>query len=49
MTRTLRAQGADAFLIVLGVGCAAFGLEGFLLPSNFIDGGVTGIASCYSR
>ena len=43
MTRTLRAQGADAFLIVLGVGCAAFGLEGFLLPSSFIDGGVTGI------
>ncbi len=30
-------------MIVLGVGCAAFGLEGFLLPSNFIDGGVTGI------
>ncbi|WP_232830040.1 YitT family protein [Lewinella sp. IMCC34191] len=34
---------SDTFLIVLGVACAAFGLEGFLLPSNFIDGGVTGI------
>ena len=43
MNRTIRTQAADAFLIVLGVACAAFGLEGFLLPSSFIDGGVTGI------
>ena len=43
MNRTIRAQAGDAFLIVLGVACAAFGLEGFLLPSSFIDGGVTGI------
>ena len=28
----------------VGVGCAAFGLEGFLLPNEFIDGGVTGIS-----
>lgn len=32
----------DAFLISLGIASAAFGLESFLLPSNFIDGGVTG-------
>lgn len=43
MNRTIRAQAGDVFLIVLGVACAAFGLEGFLLPSSFIDGGVTGI------
>ena len=43
MIRNYRSFIADCFLIVLGVACAAFGLEGFLLPSNFIDGGVTGI------
>ncbi len=34
----------DAFLISLGVLSAGFGLKGFLLPNNFIDGGVTGIS-----
>lgn len=34
----------DAFLMIIGIGIAAFGLEAFLLPSNFIDGGATGIA-----
>ncbi len=30
--------------MAMGIGLAAFGLESFLLPSNFIDGGVTGIS-----
>jgi uncharacterized membrane-anchored protein YitT (DUF2179 family) len=34
----------DLVFILLGVGCAAFGLESFLLPNHFIDGGVTGIS-----
>jgi len=34
----------DSFFIVLGVISAAFGLKGFLLPNDFIDGGVTGIS-----
>jgi uncharacterized membrane-anchored protein YitT (DUF2179 family) len=34
----------DAFYIIPGVVLAAFGLESFLLPNAFIDGGVTGIA-----
>lgn len=34
----------DAVLILLGIGSAALGLESFLIPSNFIDGGVTGIS-----
>jgi uncharacterized membrane-anchored protein YitT (DUF2179 family) len=34
----------DSFLILCGVGSAAFGLEGFLLPNRFIDGGATGIS-----
>src|SRR3954468_1683559 len=34
----------DVFLMLMGISVAAFGLEAFLLPSNFIDGGATGIA-----
>ena len=34
----------DVFLILLGVACATFGLEGFLIPNGFIDGGATGVA-----
>ncbi len=34
----------DICLILLGICSAAFGLKGFLLPSNFIDGGATGIS-----
>ena len=31
-------------MMATGVASAAFGLEGFLLPNTFIDGGATGIA-----
>lgn len=34
----------DIFLIFGGIVSAAFGLESFLLPSQFIDGGATGIS-----
>lgn len=34
----------DSLYILIGIASATFGLEGFLLPSNFIDGGVTGIS-----
>lgn len=34
----------DIILIVAGVFAAGFGLRGFLLPNDFIDGGVTGIS-----
>jgi uncharacterized membrane-anchored protein YitT (DUF2179 family)/predicted metal-dependent HD superfamily phosphohydrolase len=34
----------DLFLIALGVITAGFGVKGFLVPSHFVDGGVTGIA-----
>ncbi len=43
--RTLR----DLFLILLGIFSASFGLESFLLPSNFIDGGATGISLLISE
>ncbi|NRA35970.1 MAG: YitT family protein [Polyangiaceae bacterium] len=39
----------DAVLLVLGVLCASFGLKGFLLPNEFIDGGVTGISLLISE
>lgn len=34
----------DIFLISIGIASASFGLESFLLPNDFIDGGATGIA-----
>lgn len=34
----------NSLLIVLGILSAGFGLEGFLIPNSFIDGGVTGIS-----
>jgi len=34
----------DSFFIALGIASAAFGLESFLLPNRFIDGGATGIS-----
>lgn len=34
----------DGLLMGIGIACAGFGLEGFLLPNAFIDGGVTGIS-----
>ena len=34
----------DFFLILLGIFSAAFGLKGFLLTNQFIDGGATGIS-----
>ena len=40
MTREL----LNATLILLGILSAGLGLKGFLLPSGFIDGGVTGVS-----
>jgi len=34
----------EFFLILVGILLAGFGLKGFLIPSGFIDGGVTGIS-----
>lgn len=41
---TIRHRIRESFLMVLGVMCAAFGLEAFLLPNGILDGGVTGIS-----
>jgi uncharacterized membrane-anchored protein YitT (DUF2179 family) len=39
----------DLGLIALGVFSAAFGLESFLIPNGFIDGGATGLALMVTR
>lgn len=39
----------DVLFILVGIGSAAFGLESFLLPSAFIDGGATGISLLLSE
>jgi uncharacterized membrane-anchored protein YitT (DUF2179 family) len=41
---SLRGLLKDFIYISLGVLSAGFGLQGFLLPNGFIDGGVTGIS-----
>ncbi|OON68779.1 YitT family protein [Hymenobacter sp. CRA2] len=42
--RLLRRQLVNAALMIAGIFSAALGLKGFLLPNDFIDGGVTGIS-----
>lgn len=41
---TVKTFFKDTFFITLGIFSAAFGLESFLLPNSFIDGGATGIS-----
>jgi len=48
MKRLLR-ESLNAVLIVLGILSACMGLKGFLLSSNFIDGGVTGVSMLLSK
>jgi uncharacterized membrane-anchored protein YitT (DUF2179 family) len=45
----VRRELLNALLIALGILAAAFGLEGFLLSSNFIDGGVTGVSMLLAK
>lgn len=40
----LSRECVNAVLIILGILSAGMGIKGFLLPSHFIDGGVTGIS-----
>ena len=45
----LRRESLNALLIVAGIFSAAMGLKGFLLSSNFIDGGVTGVSMLLAK
>jgi len=40
----VRETAKSIILITIGIFSASFGLKGFLLPNQFIDGGVTGIS-----
>lgn len=42
--RTARDYIRSGLFVVIGVLSAGFGLKGFLMPNNFIDGGVMGIS-----
>ncbi len=42
--RTIRDYIRSWVFVILGVLSAGFGLKGFLMPNNFIDGGVMGIS-----
>jgi uncharacterized membrane-anchored protein YitT (DUF2179 family) len=42
--RVLKSEIINFFLILLGVLSASFGLKSFLLPNDFIDGGITGVS-----
>jgi uncharacterized membrane-anchored protein YitT (DUF2179 family)/heme-degrading monooxygenase HmoA len=44
-----RRELANAAFVVAGVFSAGLGLKGFLLPSGFIDGGVTGVSLLLAR
>jgi uncharacterized membrane-anchored protein YitT (DUF2179 family) len=44
MQKTFRSGIRSTMFILLGVLSAGFGLKGFLMPNNFIDGGVMGIS-----
>jgi uncharacterized membrane-anchored protein YitT (DUF2179 family) len=45
----LRRELLNALLIGLGILAAGMGLKGFLLSSNFIDGGVTGVSMLLAK
>jgi uncharacterized membrane-anchored protein YitT (DUF2179 family) len=47
--RRLLGELLNAALIALGILSAGMGLKGFLLSSNFIDGGVTGISMLLAK
>ena len=45
----MRCELLNVLLIALGILAAAMGLKGFLLSSNFIDGGVTGVSMLLAK
>src|SRR5215831_4495652 len=45
----VRRELLNTVLIAAGIFCAAMGLKGFLLSSNFIDGGVTGVSMLLAK
>lgn len=48
-SKWLSAEVRGFLLMIVGVLSASFGLEGFVLPNKFLDGGVTGISLLVNR
>jgi uncharacterized membrane-anchored protein YitT (DUF2179 family) len=46
---SLRRESLNVLLTALGILAAGMGLKGFLLSSNFIDGGVTGVSMLLAK
>jgi len=46
---SFRRELLNAVLIAAGILCAAMGIKSFLVPSHFIDGGVTGISMLLAK
>jgi uncharacterized membrane-anchored protein YitT (DUF2179 family) len=49
LNHRIRRESLNALLIALGILSAGLGLKGFLLSSNFIDGGVTGVSMLLAK
>ena len=49
MRRRICTSSSTPALIALGIVSAGMGLKGFLLSSNFIDGGVTGVSMLLAK
>lgn len=49
MKTKIKHEARDSLKIIFGILLATFGLEGFLLSTHFIDGGVTGVSMLVSN
>ena len=49
MIATIKSKLIDTLLILVGISIAFIGINGFLLPNGFIDGGVTGLSMLVSK
>lgn len=49
MIASIKKKIFDLFFVLLGISLAFIGINGFLLPNGFIDGGVTGLSMLVSK
>ncbi len=49
LAKKVRRLTKECILLAAGVGAATIGLKGFLLPNNYLDGGVTGTSLVLQR
>ena len=49
MIDAIKTKFINLLFILLGISLAFIGINGFLLPNGFIDGGVTGLSMLVSK